>query len=170
MARLTGFLLGAALALAALLALVDASDREALVERFAPPGDHVRPGQDVGTAATAPAAADGPEPTPVPDTLRPAAGGAPPQADAGSVKPEDRPGPHAAPVRWQPVWHGFSSELSARGFADRLRRLGDGDFRVRRTAAWRYQVELAFREAHERDRALAALRAATGLPLAVEVP
>jgi hypothetical protein len=66
---------------------------------------------------------------------------------------------------WTPIWQPFLSELSARGFAHRLSRLTDFDYRVSRIAAGRYQVELAYDSAEERNALLARIESITGLSL-----
>ena len=67
---------------------------------------------------------------------------------------------------WTPIWQPFLSELSARGFAHRLSRLTDFDYRVSRLGAGRYQVELAYDSAEERNALLARIESITGLSLA----
>jgi hypothetical protein len=84
------------------------------------------------------------------------------------IPPPDWPTPLVfAPSQqgWTPIWQPFLSELSARGFAHRLSRLTDFDYRVSRIAAGRYQVELAYDSAEERNALLARIESITGLSL-----
>lgn len=75
----------------------------------------------------------------------------------------DASGPASEKQQWQPVWQAFRSALSANGFADHLQRLTGQQYRVRRTSAWAYQVELAYVDGRRRDAVLYEIQTKTGL-------
>ena len=62
----------------------------------------------------------------------------PQEASGSKTKPND------SVTLWHAVWNPFRSELSASGFADRLTRLTDGEYRVRRVSVGAYQVEVSY--------------------------
>ena len=80
-----------------------------------------------------------------------------------STSPADSNRPDAR--EWQPVWEAFRSEISAKGFARRLKRLTGQLYRVRRTSSWAYQVELAYADPLQRDAVLREIQTKTGLGL-----
>ena len=65
--------------------------------------------------------------------------------------------------KWHPVWEAFRSELSAKGFADHLKRLTQHEFRVRRQSAWTYQVEFAYATDTELTEALDDIQTRAGV-------
>lgn len=73
-------------------------------------------------------------------------------------------------VAWQPIWTAFHSELSARGFADRLEHLTGREYRVSRTSPWSYQVEVAYADEAQREVLLLEIQSRTGLTLTGENP
>lgn len=64
---------------------------------------------------------------------------------------------------WHSVWQPFRSELSARGFAERLANVTGREYRVRRVSPWAYQVELAHVGEADKLTALQQIESATGL-------
>ncbi len=72
---------------------------------------------------------------------------------------------NAGPAVWHPVWAPFRSELSARGFMQRLERLTDLSYRVSKVGPGLYQVAFAHADAGERATGIAAIEQATGLDL-----
>ena len=82
-----------------------------------------------------------------------------------------QPGPVEAPMAaWHPVWAPFRSELSARGFMQRLERLTDLSYRVSKVGPGLYQVAFAHADAGDRATGIAAIEKATGLSLAETRP
>ena len=77
--------------------------------------------------------------------------------------------PDALALRWQPVWQPFLSELSAKGFAQRLARLTGLDYRVSEAGRGRYEVAVAYSTEDERDAHLARIESVTGLSLSALV-
>jgi hypothetical protein len=69
-------------------------------------------------------------------------------------------------LRWHPFWKPFRSELSARGFSDKLAQLTGLDYRVEKTEPGHYRVAFAYEDDADRARKVAAIEAATGLRLA----
>ncbi len=79
----------------------------------------------------------------------------------------DRP---TAQPRRHVFWSPFRSELSARGFADRVERLTGMDLQVTRVGPGRYQVAFRYLDDVERQSKLAEIAAITGLRLQKEIP
>ncbi len=141
MFRFVGFLVGSALAIAAMLLLLGVPQLEIagpLVEAREPqppPSETVEPTVEA-------VAVNEPEGIPVLD-----------------------PGPAEADVRWQAFWNPFRSELAATGFVSRLERVTGLDYRVVKMKPGAYQVAFAYVEDEERLTRLAQIEAATGLNL-----
>ncbi len=83
-------------------------------------------------------------------------------ASTAPASPTDSP---VEGMNWEPVWKAFRSELSAKGFADRLKYLTGQEYRVRRTSPWAYQVELPYIDEEQRDALLHEIQTKTGLVL-----
>ncbi len=84
------------------------------------------------------------------------------KASTAPTNPTDSP---VEELNWEPVWQAFRSEISAKGFADRLKYLTGQEYRVRRTSPWAYQVELPYIDDEQRDALLHEIQTKTGLVL-----
>lgn len=84
------------------------------------------------------------------------------KASTAPANPTDAP---VERMNWEPVWQAFRSEISAKGFADRLKYLTGQEYRVRRTSPWAYQVELPYIDQEQRDALLHEIQTKTGLVL-----
>jgi hypothetical protein len=194
MFRLIGFLVGVFLALFVLAAVVDGPTRDRVKLLSADVAgtvldalDRVLPGE--APAPRAPAAPADPEkrvtfdlelperePLPAPpltDGNTDEAWSWSEEGDTDSVDPVfPEPGPESGleAVAWQPIWTPFHSELSAKGFADRLEHLTGREYRVTRASSWSYQVEVAYADEAQRQALLLEIQERTGLALAGEQP
>ncbi len=129
-----------------------------------------------GGVSTETAAASEPEPeldpapvatTPVEEP--PVAGSPPPDTSAETMPAATDPATPSAERRWFVFWLPFHSELSAEGFRTRLERVTGLDYRIESPTPGEYQVAFAYRDEAERQQALAAIEAATGLALRNDV-
>ena len=82
---------------------------------------------------------------------------------SNAPSPRAEVGSSAFPSAWHSVWLPFRSELSARGFAERLANVTGREYRVRRVSPWAYQVELAYVGETDKLTALQQIESATGL-------
>lgn len=166
MFRFFGFVIGSALAIAAILLLVGLPRL-----KVAGPLVEARDPEPATTEALEPAT----EPEPRIAELPPAA-----QFAAGDESleipmefptetpveiPVLDPGPAAEDVHWHAFWNPFRSELAATGFVSRLERVTGLDYRIVKMKPGAYQVAFAYLDDSERVTKLAQIEAATGLNL-----
>ena len=93
--------------------------------------------------------------------------------DISADEPEPSELASAEPVRagdpgdpeWHPIWRPFHSEISARGFAERLENVTGLDYRVERLKRGSYQVSVAHNGEQDRLARLTRIETATGLKL-----
>ena len=94
---------------------------------------------------------------------------APAAGEPRGTESSNTPSPSAETVSpalesaWHSVWRPFRSELSARGFAERLANVTGREYRVRRVSPWAYQVELAYANEADKLTALRQIESSTGL-------
>ena len=150
MIRLFGFVVGASLAIAAILLVLG-------VPEFASEPAAESPLQE---PAPAPEMVPEPEPPTEPE---------PEVAVVEAPEPEPLPAPPepAVPVepRWHSFWSPFGSRIAADGFVSRLESVTGFDYRVIRIDNGVYEVAFAYTDDSERDAMLSAIAAATGLVL-----
>ena len=70
---------------------------------------------------------------------------------------------NASIVSWHAVWKPFRSQLAANGFAERLGRLTEREYRVRRLSVGAYQVEVGYDPNRGVADTLMQIRMVTGL-------
>jgi hypothetical protein len=95
----------------------------------------------------------------------------PPQTEISTIesaqRSQDALGSETKPIdpgtSWHAVWNPFRSELSASGFAERLARLTDREYRVRRISVGAYQVEVGYNPEIGVADTLVQIRLMTGL-------
>lgn len=166
MARFLGFLLGIAAATLILVSPVDeahlAELTKALKNKLAGPTD--RAAQAVsGTASSAAATPGHNDKTPAMQ--------ASPKAQIGEAGTEIAREPEVQQqTHWQGFWNRFHSEISARGFAERLGRLTGHEYRVQESGPGVYEVVFPYRDPAERQARLERIEAATGFRLLVPGP
>jgi hypothetical protein len=152
MIRLFGFVVGAALAVGAILLLLG-------VPRFAPqpltgtlPEQHT---QEIPERE--PQVEPAPAPEPEPEVIV--------EVQAPQPAPAE-PGPEVAPeMRWHSFWSPFGSQIAANGFVSRLEAVTGYDYRVVRIDTGVYEVAFAYTSDDERQQKLAAIASATGLEI-----
>jgi hypothetical protein len=159
--------------------LVGHLDREQLVElrqrlgqAFSVVSTRLTPRAQISDVATADTVPDevaivspvGPPPEETPSSKAEA----PHVASTRMVEAPPRPAPEAPgeeEVHWQAFWSQFHSELSARGFAERLARRTGTQYRVRPMGRGVYEVVFAYQDDAGREAALERIESATGLRL-----
>lgn len=174
MIRLSGILLGIALALGFLVAVVGIPlpRTPAVTVEAAIPLDEPLPAPPAEPVRPAPATA--PEPGPAePETAgQPATGPDVVEADAPeTVEAAARQAPEDAaeainpqqPLRWHAFWSPFRSRVAANGFVAGLSRVTGLDYRVVAVRPGVYEVAFGYADEAEIEENLAAIRAATGL-------
>lgn len=158
MFRLMGFISGVAIAMFVLTVLVDVpissgfrelTDR--LWQRGAAPPNEIKPDQEPLMPNHEQASA-APEPPHAVDRNDGPSRQAPMQTEiATTPSPLETEGASGSEAQtsasvtlWHAVWNPFRSRLAASGFADRLARLTDREYRVRRLSVGAYQVEVGY--------------------------
>lgn len=182
MFRLMGFVFGSAAALVVVLIFTDRPDlepaRAVVQESLSLLGEQLR--ADAGSNS---AADPGPDLTPETPAARERMPIPIEETNVNATSVESNPSPDApedpVPVardqptpqpQWHVFWSPFRSELSARGFADRVERLTGMDLEVTRVEPGRYQVAFLYLDDMERQSKLAEIAAMTGLRLRKELP
>ena len=66
---------------------------------------------------------------------------------------------------WYPVWDGFRSEISAKGFSNQLARQSGRELRVERVGTGRYQVQMRYQNEDDLQMGLQQIGIKTGLKL-----
>ncbi|MCW8887211.1 MAG: hypothetical protein OQK12_18440 [Motiliproteus sp.] len=66
---------------------------------------------------------------------------------------------------WYPVWDGFRSEISAKGFSHQLAKQSGRELRVERIGRGRYQVQMRFQDEQDLQQGLQQIGMKTGLKL-----
>lgn len=173
MLRLLGFVLGSAATTWVLVSHLDGDQLVALKQRseraFSVVATRLVP--DVQAPDTAPADAISDEaaiaapPDPPPEEMPSSMAEAPHEVSTGMVETPRTARESREEVQWQAFWSRFHSELSARGFAERLARRTGTQYRVRPTGRGVYEVVFAYRDDAERDAALDRIESSTGLRL-----
>lgn len=144
MIRLFGFVVGAAIAIAAILLVIGLPEI---------------PQREPATIASTPAPAPKPEPKPEPEP---------------EPAPEPEPEPAVEPVAaepaapdpsWHSFWSPFGSQIAASGFVKRLEAVTGYDYRVVKIETGVYEVTFAYADEAERLDKLAIIASATGLEL-----
>lgn len=151
MTRLFGFVVGAALAIGAILMVLGVPELapQPLTETMPEEHAQVIPKRE-------------PQPEPMPE----------PEAETVAVEmQEPRPAP-AEPVpreslepRWHSFWSPFGSQIAANGFVSRLEAVTGYDYRVVKIETGVYEVTFAYTSDDERREKLATIAAATGLEI-----
>lgn len=133
----------------------------------APPGTQVTPlpPERIHLSAAVPASAVRPAPAaPAPPAAAPLS--APPVGAAPPATEVVTPPPVPASRQWYAFWRPFTSELSAKGFSDRLERVTGLDYRVVKVESGAYHVAFGYDDEQSRLANLSTIEAATGLRLA----
>lgn len=143
--------------------VADAATAERLPDVVVPPG----PAPDVLAAAEP--FQDTPPPASV-EPASPAAVLAEAEVPFDSMTEAAEPAAPAHNSQWQSIWNPFRSQIAANGFAARLSRVTDIDYRVVRLKPGAYQVAFAYTDDNERAAKLAQIQGATGLDLPEAVP
>lgn len=126
--------------------------------------------ETAAASETEPESDPAPAPLPAPEIAEPpVAESPPPDPSAETMPAATATAPPAAERRWFAFWLPFHSELSAEGFRTRLERVTGLDYRIESPTPGEYQVAFAYRNEAERQQALAAIEAATGLALRNDV-
>ena len=186
MIRLAGVLLGATLAVAALLAVfgvprfehpaisVDSDVITLPLKPPAPAETATEPAAPQPSAAAAEAVADvaaieEPDPSPVGPVEPvgpPAAAGA---DDVSTVAADSTELPaletDAQLVQWYAFWSPFRSEVAANGFVSQLQRVTGLDYRIVKVKPGVYEVAFAYGDAEELTASLTQIASATGLDM-----
>jgi len=153
MTRFFGFVVGSAIAIAAILLVIglpEISQREP---------DTIAPAP-VPVPAPAPTPAPEPEPEPEPVVRNEEPALPPePEIEIATVAPE--------PVdpSWHSFWSPFGSQIAANGFVKRLEAVTGYDYRVVKTRTGVYEVTFAYADEAERLDKLLVIATATGLEL-----
>lgn len=140
MFRITGFVFGSALAIAAMLVVLG-------MPRL--PASESEPEPEPITLRTVP------EPEDAPVELPPVVI---PQIDAAAE-------PTTVETRWHSFWSPFGSQIAANGFVGRLEAVTGYDYRVVRIETGVYEVAFAYMDEAERRDKMAVIATATGLEL-----
>jgi len=140
MFRITGFVLGAALAISAMLILL---------------GMPTLPSPEPERLTVQPPLEVAPEKIVV----------EPPPALPERVETVAEPEPIAAEPQWHSFWSPFASQIAANGFVSRLEAVTGYDYRVVKIGTGVFEVTFAYTDEAERLDKLSAIAAATGLML-----
>ena len=177
MIRFLGVLVGATLAVAALVVFVGIPEftAESSLEEDTVITLPMRAGPSLPDPEPEPEPGPGPEPAPqeAPISLAqdaPADSPAPaetelPEPEATAVAPEIPPEPAVVEPQWYAFWSPFRSEIAANGFVDQLQRVTGLDYRVVKVKPGVYEVAFAYEEDQEITANLSQISAATGLQL-----
>jgi hypothetical protein len=146
MIRLFGFVVGSAIAIAAILLLIGLPEI---------------PQREPETVASTPAPAPEPEPEPEPK----------PEPEP-ALEPEPEPAAELVAVEavtpdpsWHSFWSPFGSQIAANGFVKRLEAVTGYDYRVVKVETGVYEVAFAYTDETERLDKLSVIASATGLEL-----
>lgn len=153
MARIAGFLVGSAAAVALMLLVIG------LPELGAP---EPPPAEPAASSLPEPPPALAPAPEPAPKSVPESTAAAPPESSP--IAPGE-PAPTPAPARWHAFWSPFGSRIAADGFVRRLESITGFDYRVVKVENGIYEVAFAYSDDQERDAKLATIAAAAGLEL-----
>lgn len=177
MFRLMGFISGVAIAMFVLAILVDAPISsgfreltDQLWQRGAALPNEIKPDQETlmpsrEQADVAPGTSHAVDRNAVPSRQAPmqteiATTPSPPETEGTS---DFETQTSASITMWHAVWKPFRSRLAASGFADRLARLTNREYRVRRLAVGAYQVEVGYNPDLGVAETLMQIRVMTGL-------